>query len=121
MARLLIVLAALGLWLHRRFGVAPPPLLLCREIASGLIILLIVCAVLCRPLARLCWALLCFPLCAVVVLNSLFYDGPRIMVRQLVGPRPPCLEAGMALACELGLFMSLAQSAVLLIRTHGLF
>lgn len=121
MARLLIVLAALGLWLHRRFGVSPPSLSLCGEIAGGLIILLIVCVVLCQPLARLGWALLCFPFYAAVVLNCLFYDGSLLMLRQIIGSRAPCVEAGLALASELGLFMSIGQTIVPLIRTLGHF
>jgi hypothetical protein len=43
------------------------------------------------------------------------------MVRQLFGPPPPCLEAGLALASEFGLFMSLAQPIALLFKTHGHF
>ncbi|MDD5656232.1 MAG: hypothetical protein PHF00_03150 [Elusimicrobia bacterium] len=111
LARLLMVLAALGLWVHRGVGASPRALHLCGEISGGLTILLIVCALLSLPLARLYVLTLLFPLYAVVVLNCLFYDGPRLMMRQLVGRAPRCVEAAFGLAGEIGLFMSLARMA----------
>jgi hypothetical protein len=87
------------------------------EITGGLTILLIVCTLLSLSLARLYLVLLCSPLFAVVVLNGLFYEGFRQMLRQLIGPRPACLEALCALAGELCLFMGLADSIVSLLRT----
>ena len=116
--RLLLVMAAVGVWAHRSLGLHSPSPHMWGEISGGPTILLVVCAVLSLPLARLYLVLLCFPLYVAVILNALFYDGPRLMMRQLIGPRPPCLEASLALASELGLFMSLVNSIASVLQTY---
>ena len=116
--RLLLVLAALGVWAHRSLGLHLPSPHMWGEISGGLTILFVVCALLSLPLARLYLVVLCFPLYAAVVLNCLFYDGPRLMARQLVGRRSPCLEVILGFASELGLFMSVADSVATVLKTH---
>ena len=120
-ARLLLVLGALAVWEHRNFGWSPPSLLQWGEVAGGLTILFLVCAVFSRPLAHLGLALLCCPFYAAIVINCLFYDGFRLMTRQIFGRRSPCLEAGLALAGELCIFTGLWRAIELLLRTccHG--
>jgi hypothetical protein len=115
--RLILVLAALAAWAHRSFGIDPPSLRWWGEVAGCLGVLLFVCAVFSLSLARLCLTFLRYPFYATVVLNWLFYEGPRRMVREMIGARPPCLEAGLALASELGLFMSLADSVATVCKT----
>jgi hypothetical protein len=116
--RLLLVLAALAVWMHRSLGINPPSPRLAGEIVGGLVILVVVCALFCRMLARVLLVLLWFPFYAIVVLNWLFYDGSRLMVRQLIGPRSPCVVGGLALASELGLFMSLANSVLSVLKIY---
>ena len=59
--RLILVLAALGVWAHRSYGLNPPSLRWWGGVAGGLTILLFVCAVLSLSLARLYLALLSYP------------------------------------------------------------
>jgi hypothetical protein len=119
--RLILVLAALGFWAHRSLGLNLPSAHRWVEVAGGLTILFVVTAMLFWPLARLGLALLWYPFYVVVVFNWLFYGESRLMVRQIIGPRSQCLEAGLALAGEIGLFMSLAQPIALLLKAHGHF
>ena len=116
--RLILVLATLVVWMHRSYGLNLPLAHWRGEVIGALTVLLVVAAILFWPLVRLGLVLLWYPLYAVIVLNCLFYSGSRLMVRQLIGPRSPFLEAGLALAGELGLFMSLAQPIALLLKTY---
>lgn len=117
-ARLLLVLAALGVWAHRSLALNLPPPRWCGEVSCYIGIIFVVCTVFSQSLARLFLVSLCSPLYAAVVLNGVFYDGPRLMLRQFVGPRSPCLEAGLALASEIVLFMSLTRSIALLFKAY---
>jgi len=123
--RLILVLAALGVWAHRSLGLNLPTVPRWGGVTGGLTVLFVVTAILFWPLfwplARLGLALLWYPLYVVVVFNCLFYGESRLMVRQIIGPSSPCLEAGLALAIEFGLFMSLAQPIAVLLKTHGHF
>jgi hypothetical protein len=91
------------------------------EVSGGLTILFVVCAMLSLSLARLYLVVLCFPLYAAVVLNCLFYDGPRLMARQLIGRRWPCLEVILALASELGLFLNVADTVATILKIYCRF
>jgi len=119
--RLILVLAALGVWAHRSLGLNLPTVPRWGGVTGGLTVLFVVTAMLFWPLARLGLALLWYPFYVVVVFNWLFYGESRLMVRQIIGPRSQCLEAGLALAGEIGLFMSLAQPIALLLKAHGHF
>jgi hypothetical protein len=121
LARLGLALTALASRLHWGYGMNPPTTSHCAETIGGLIILLGLCALAGRQLVRLYLALLFFPLYAAVVLNALWYDGSRHLLRQLCGSRRPWLEVSFGLAVELCLFISLGQSAVLLLRNFGSF
>jgi hypothetical protein len=115
--RLVLVLAALAVWAHWNLSVNPPSARMLGEIVACAAILTVVSGVVYLPLLRLYWALLRMPLYAVLVLHSLFYDGIRQMLRQLVGTRRPCLEAGCALAGELGFSIGVANSMTSALRT----
>lgn len=117
--RLLLVMAALAVWLHRGRGINPPSSYVQAEVAGSLAILFFLCALF--SVAGLFLRILCLPLYAVIVLNSLFYDGTRQMLRQLVGIRLPCVELVWGLVGEFGLFVSMANSIVSMITTYGHF
>jgi len=118
LTRLLIVLATLGLWAHWRFDWRPPALPQVGEFVLGQIAVFFLCSLVSSILGQLYLLVLTFPLLAAIVLNDWFYEGSRWLLRLISGPRPPRLEAGLALAGELGLFVGLSRSIVLLLKTY---
>ena len=117
--RLLAVFAATGLWAHWRFAWTLPALpAIVREVLS-LFEIFFICAVLSRALAQFYLILLVMPLYGVVFLNSWFYDGSHWVLRRLSGLRSPRLQAGLALAGELGLFVGLWYLLEILLRSRG--
>ena len=116
--RLILVLATLVFWAHRSYGLHLPSVHWWGGYGGVLTVLLVVVAILFWPLVRLGLALLWYPVYGVIVFNWIFFRGSRLMVRQLIGARAPCLEPGLALASEFGLFLSLAQPIAVLLKTH---
>jgi hypothetical protein len=118
LTRLLSVLCTLGLWTHWRFGWGPPALPSLGQTTWGLFEAFCLCTLLSSTLARLLIVILMFPLYAIIVLNDWFYDGSYWLIQVLTGPRSPRLNAGFALAGELGLFVSLGHTIEFLMRTY---
>ena len=121
LTRLLLVIAALGLWAHWRFGWNLPTLPQLERYAFGQVAAFSLCAMLSSALARLYLAVLLFPLYVTVVLNDWFYEGSRFLLRLVSGLHSPRGEAGCALAGEIGLFVSLWRTLEFLARNYCRF
>lgn len=115
LTRLLLVLAALGLCAHWRFGWTWPTPLGAAKAAFGLFELGCLFGLIgLGPLYMMAVAL---PIYATVLFNEWFYEA-SYWVLGLAGPRSPHWRAGFALAGELGLFLGLGRALELLLK-HG--